>query len=90
MSTPNPALQAAAPVLIQGLASLKQAVTTILTGDPAQLPLRIAPAIAIMDGQLTLLAPSLLGAEQAVLASDATKGIDGIIARLQALNAPPA
>jgi hypothetical protein len=87
-TTPNPVLVAAAPVLIQGLTDLKQAVTTILTGDPAQIGLRVAPAIAILDGQLTLLLPELLTAEQPVLATAATNGLDNLISKLQALSAP--
>jgi len=90
MSTPNPALVAAAPTLIAGLTDLKQCLTTILTGDPALLVARIAPAVAILDGQLTLLLPGLLSAEQAVAAGAATAGIDGLITKLQALSAKPA
>lgn len=90
MSTTSPILIAAAPVLIQGLTDLKQAITTILTGDPAQIGLRVAPAIAILDGQLTLLLPALASAEEPVLASQATGGIDSLITKLQALSAAPA
>lgn len=85
MSTPNPALQVAAPVLIAALTDVKQAVTTILTGDPAQIGLRVGPAVAILDGQLTLLFPELMSAEEVVAASAATNGIDGLISKLQAL-----
>ncbi len=87
MSTPNPLLVAAVPTLVQGLTDLKQAITTILTGDPAQIGLRVAPAIAILDGQLTLLLPELLKSEQPVLAAQATSGLDGLIAKLNALAA---
>jgi hypothetical protein len=84
-AAPNPVLVAAAPVLIQGLTDLKQAITTILTGDPAQIGLRVAPAVAILDGQLTLLLPELASDEEPVLASAATSGIDSLITKLQAL-----
>jgi len=89
MTTPSPALVAAAPTLIAGLTDLKQCLTTILTGDPTLLVARIAPAVAILDGQLTLLLPGLLNAEEAVAASAATGGIDNLIAKLQALQTPP-
>ena len=89
MSTPNPILVAAVPTLVQGLTNIKQAVTTILTGDPAQIGLRVAPAIAILDGQLTLLLPALLNSEEPVVASAATAGLDNLIAKLNALAAAP-
>ena len=85
MSTPNPALQAAAPILIEALTDVKEAVTTILTGDPALIAARAQPAIAILDAKLVLLAPALLSAEETVAASAATTGLDGLIAKLQAL-----
>lgn len=89
MSTPNPvpnqALVAAVPTLIQALGYLKAAVTTILTGEAALLPARIAPAIGIMDNQIVLLAPGLFVAEEGVALTDATSGIDGLIAKLTAI-----
>jgi hypothetical protein len=85
MSTPNPALVAAAPTLIQALTDVKTAVTTILTGDPAQIGLRVAPALQILLGQLVLLEPALFSAEQSVALADATNGIDGLISKLQAI-----
>lgn len=90
MSTPNPALVAAAPTLIAALTDFKAAVTTILTGDPAQIGLRVGPAIAILDNQLVLLFPELATAEEAVGLTEATSGIDGLIAKLQAIQAPAA
>lgn len=85
MSTPNPALVAAAPTLIQALTDVKAAVTTILTGDPAQIGLRVAPALQILLGQLVLLEPALFSAEQGVALADATNGINGLISKLQAI-----
>lgn len=76
---------AAAPTLIAALTDVNQAITTILTGDPAQIALRVGPPVAILDGQLTLLFPELLAAEEAVGAADATSGIASLIAKLQAL-----
>jgi hypothetical protein len=87
-TTPNPILAAAAPTLIQGLTDLKAAITTILTGDPAQIGLRVGPAIAILDGQLALLLPELASAEEPVAAAAATAGINNLISKLQALSAP--
>ena len=55
---------AAAPTLIQALTYVKAAITTIMTGDPAQIGLRVAPAIAILDNQLVLLLPALATAEE--------------------------
>lgn len=88
ISNPNPALVAAAPILVEALTDVKEAVTTILTGDPAQIGLRVGPAVAILDGQLALLFPELANAEEVVAAADATSGIDSLIAKLQALSAP--
>ena len=85
MSTTNPVLVAAAPVLVSALTDVKQAITTILTGDPAQIGLRVGPAVAILDGQLTLLFPELASAEEVVAATDATSGINSLISKLQAL-----
>lgn len=85
MTTPNPALVAAAPILSAALTDVKQAITTILTGDPAQIGLRVAPAIAILDGQLTLLFPDLASAEETVIETDVTSGLDSLITRLNAL-----
>jgi len=85
MSTPNPVLVAAAPVLVAALTDVKQAVTTILTGDPAQIGLRVGPAVAILDGQLALLFPELATAAEAVGAQEATSRLTGLISKLQAL-----
>lgn len=89
-TAPSEALVAAAPVLISALTYVQQAVTTILTGDPALLPARIAPADAILAGQLTLLFPELAVAEEGVAASAATSGITGLIGKLQAIQAAAA
>lgn len=86
MSTaPNPALVAAAPVLVTALTDMRDALTTILTGDPMQIPLRAGPAAQILLGKLQLLAPELATAEESVVLSQATGGLDSIIAKLQKL-----
>lgn len=89
MSTPNPLAAAAAPTLIQALTYLEQAITTILTGDPAQIGLRVAPAVAILDGQVTLLFPQLASAGEAVGLAQATSGITNLIAKLKAMTPTP-
>ncbi len=90
MSNANPVLVAAAPTLIQALTYVKAAITTIMTGDPAQIGLRVAPAIAILDNQLVLLLPALATAEEAVGLQQATAGLDGLITKLQAIQTTPA
>jgi Transglycosylase SLT domain len=87
VSTPNPILKAAAPTLVTALQELQTALNTILTGDPAQIPLRAGPAVAIMIGQLELLLPGLAAAETGVVQSDINTKIGGLITKLQALNA---
>ncbi len=82
MSTPNPALVAAAPALKSALTDLQEMLTTILTGDPAQIGLRAAPAVQIFIGKVTLLWPELATAEQAVVLQDANNAIGKLIAKL--------
>jgi hypothetical protein len=82
MSTPNPALVAAAPVLKSALTLIEDFLTTVLTGDPMQIPLRAGPALLVLQGKLQLLLPELATAEQAVVLSQATTAINGLIAKL--------
>lgn len=82
MSTPNPALVAASPILKTMLADLKVAINTTLTGDPAQIGLRAGPAFAIFLNQLALIAPGLLAAETGVVEQDLNAKIDAIAAKL--------
>ena len=81
-STPSPALVAASPYLKSALTDLKQLVTTILTGDPMQAGLRAGPAAQIFLGQIELLEPGILGAEEGVLGTTVNTQIDGLIAKL--------
>ena len=85
MSTPNPALVAAAPYLETALNDVKEAVATILTGDPMQIPLRVGPAVQILTAKLALLEPALATAEEGVVLQTATSGLDSLIAKLQAI-----
>lgn len=87
MSTPNPVLKAAAPILIQAIQDLKSALNTILTGDPAQIGLRAGPAAAILVAQLQLLLPGILVAEVGVVQTDVNTKLDGVVTQLAALNA---
>lgn len=88
MSSTNPVLKAAAPTLIAAILQVKAAANTILTGDPAQIPLRAGPAFAILVAQLELLLPGLEVAEVGVVNTDINSKLDGLITKLQALNAP--
>ncbi len=82
MSTPNPALVAASPVLKAALTLVNEFLTTVLTGDPMQIPLRTGPALLVLQGKLQLLLPQLATAEEAVVLQQATASINGLIAKL--------
>jgi hypothetical protein len=88
MSTPNPALVAAAPTLITVIGELQTLVTTILTGDPLQIPSRIDGAVKIFLGQLELQFPGFLSAEIGVVETDAVTALGNAKTKLQALTAP--
>lgn len=79
---PNPALVAASPFLKQAIANLQACLTTILTGDPAQIGLRVGPAVAIFANQVVLLAPGVLAAEQGVVLQDANAKLSALSAKL--------
>ena len=81
-TTPSPALVAASPYLKQALTDLNTCITTIFTGDPLQTGLRAGPAAQILLGQLVLLEPGVLGAEEGVLGSTITTQINALIAKL--------
>jgi hypothetical protein len=81
-ATPSPALVAASPFLKQALTDLKACLTSILTGDPMQIPLRSGPAVAIFLNQIALLEPSLANAEEGVVLQQANSGIDSLISKL--------
>ena len=79
---PSPALVAASPYLKQALTDVKQFLTTVLTGDPVQIPARAAAANLVLLGQLQLLLPGLAQAEEGVALQQSTAGIDSLIAKL--------
>lgn len=85
MSTVNPILKAAAPTLIQAIELVQTALNTILTGDPAQIPMRAGPAAAILVAQLELLLPGLASAETGAVNTDVQAKLSGVITKLQAL-----
>ena len=82
MSTPNPALVAASPVLKAAFANMAEALTTILTGPPLELPARIEPALLIMTGKMQLQLPQLATAEEAVVLQQALAALNGLSAKL--------
>lgn len=82
MSTPSPALVAASPILKAALTLVNEFVTTVLTGDPMQIPLRADSALLVLQGKLQLLLPQLPTAEEAVVLQQATASINGLIAKL--------
>ncbi len=82
MSTPNPALVAASPILKQVIADVIQAATTTLTGPATQAGARAVPAFGILVNQLMLLAPELLNAEQGVALQDIVTQLNGLAAKL--------
>lgn len=85
MSTPNPALVAAAPTLIQALQLFQTMVNTVTAGDPATALARVEPAAKIFLGQLELLLPGLATAEIGVLNSAINTEVGSLITKLQAL-----
>lgn len=85
MSTPNPALVAAAPTLINALQLFETAINTITTGDPATAIARVEPAAKIFLGQLELLLPGLASSEIGVLNSAVNSNVASLITKLQAL-----
>ena len=82
MSTPNPALVAASPILKAALGDVKDVLTTVLTGDPLQIPARAAAANLVLVGKLQLLLPGLTAAEEGVALQQSTAKIDELIAKL--------
>ncbi len=82
MSIPNPALVAASPVLKAALTLVNEFLTTVLTGDPMQIPLRTGPALLVLQGNLQLLLPQIASAEEGVVLQQATASINGLIAKL--------
>jgi hypothetical protein len=89
MTTSNPVLQAAAPVLETVITQLQTFFTTVLTGDPALIPQRIDAASKILLGNIELQLPGLVTAEIAVVQSDINAKLSGWAASLKAQSAAP-
>jgi hypothetical protein len=90
MSTPNAALVAAAPILNTVIDQLTILVTTVLTGDPAQIPLRFDGAVKVFVGNLELQLPGLAVAEIGVVQTEITSGLASLKAKLNAATTPAA
>jgi len=88
MTTPNPALVAAAPVLEAVIDEMTTFINTVLTGDPMQIPLRLSGATDIFIGQVKLQFPELVSAEVGVVQTEITGGLAGLKAKLQGLTNP--
>jgi hypothetical protein len=89
MSTPTPAIQAAAPVLISVLQAMEQFVAD-MGPDPAQWVLKYPGAKLKLVGTIGLQLPALAIAEGAVAQSAANSLFAGWIKDLQGLAAPAA
>jgi hypothetical protein len=87
MSTPNPALVAAAPSLIAAIQAVQQFETDIGT-NIAQWPVTIPAAKLNLLGNLGLLVPGLEGAEVSALGNIINTTTSGWITKLQALVKP--
>jgi hypothetical protein len=85
MTTPNPALVAAAPVLEAVIDEMTTFINTVLTGDPLQIPLRLSGATDIFVGQVKLQFPQLVSAEVGVVQTEITGALGGLKSKLQAL-----
>lgn len=90
MTTPNPALVAAAPSLDAALALLDTFVTTTLTGDPMQIGLRADASFKVFSGNIELLFPELASAEVGAVKTEISGGIAALRAKLKAATTVPA
>lgn len=85
MSTPSPALVAAAPSLLAVVNALQTFSTTVLTGDPTQIPLRFDAAFKVLAGTVELQFPTLAQAEVGVINSDINAKLSSWATSLTAL-----
>ena len=89
-STPNPALVAAAPVLVNFIDELQTFFTTVLTGDPTQIAMRFDGASKVLLGSIELQLPGLATAEIGVVQSDINAKLASWKTSLAALSSAPA
>jgi hypothetical protein len=90
MTTPNPALVAAAPVLETVIDEMTTFINTVLTGDPLEIPLRLSGATDVFIGNIKLQFPTLVSAEVGVVQTEITGGLASLKSKLQALSATTA
>lgn len=86
-TTPNPALVAAAPVLLNVITELQAFFNTVLTGDPSQIALRFDGASKVLLGQIELQLPVLATDEINVLETDLNTKLNSWKSGLSALSA---
>lgn len=89
MSTPDPALVAAAPMIDATLAALQVFIQTTFTGDLLGLPGRAANAELILVGTVGLQLPGILVAGQNLIGNQLGAGVAGLRAKLKAAITPP-
>jgi hypothetical protein len=90
MSNPNPALVAAAPVLLNVVTELQTFFTTVLTGDPALIPQRVDAASKILLGNIELQLPGLVTAEISVVQSELNAKLTSWATSLKTMSVPAA
>lgn len=90
MSNPNPALVAAAPVLLNVLSELQTFFTTVLTGDPALIPERFDGASKVLLGSIELQLPGLAVAELGAVQTNINTKLASWKTSLTALTTAPA
>lgn len=84
MSTPNPALVAAAPSLVATLQAIQQFLTNMGT-DPAQWVLKFPGASQVLIGTVQLQLPALAAAEATTMSNQINTQLNTWITQLQAL-----
>lgn len=91
-AAPSPLLIAAIPFFIAALTAAKTAKNTIITGDPLTAGQRALPALQIFVSTVELQLPALGSSELQAGGTVFDSQVDGLIAKLQALQAaaPPA
>lgn len=78
----DPVVQAALPSLVAVLEAVKTFVTNLGT-DPAQVPVKLPGAVAVLLGTVQLQFPALATAELSAVQTDVNSKIDGLIANLK-------
>jgi hypothetical protein len=84
MTPPNPAFVAAAPIISAVIDEMAAFVSTVLTGDPMQIPLRLDGAAKVFLGNVELQLPALAVAEVSVVKTDILGGLAALKAKVNA------